>query len=68
MHFFSLGIWAELFLNLVLMSNQSVKSSGKALFYVFKMAEQNERSSENVKIKDAPAGVSSPKRALIMAV
>ena len=66
MHFFSLGIWAELFLNLALMSNQSVKSPGKALFHVFKMAERSERSSENG--KDASVGVSSPKRALIMAV
>ena len=64
MHFLSLGIWAKLFLNLALMSNQSMKFPGKALFHVFKMAERSERSSEN----DAPVGVSSPKRALIMAV
>ena len=42
MHFFSLGIWAELFLKLALMSNQSVKSPGKALFHVLKMAERSE--------------------------
>ena len=66
MHFLPLGNWVELFLNLALMSNQSVKFPGKALFHVFKMAEQSERSSENV--KDAPVGISSPKRALIMAV
>ena len=48
------------------MSNQNVKSPGNALFHVFKMVERSERSSENV--KDAPVGVSSPKRALIMAV